>query len=226
MEKLIAFHGKQETKDFYIARIRAHRLADELIHGTGWENGKGCAVGCTLHKYDHAAYEVELGIPRILARLEDGIFESLSNGKSQEWPERFLGAIQPSADLSMVWPQFAVWMLADPKHGVLQFAKKKKPRKAIQDIADKYVEWAATGINPLEYEGWNKLRVDASASAAAFADASASAAASAAAFAAADAAAAAFAAADAAAAAFAAADAAADAAAARKEWREDRKSVV
>ena len=136
--KLIAFHGKSEIKDKYLGRVRAHRLADELIHGTYWEHGKGCAVGCTIHSGDHGAYETELGIPRILARLEDGIFENLSNGLAQQWPEQFLSAIEPGSDLSCVWPKFAVWMLIDKKWGVLQFAKTDRTKKAIQDVADAY----------------------------------------------------------------------------------------
>ena len=71
MNKLIAFHGKQSVKDFYIERVRAHAAADEIIHGKYWENGKGCAVGCTIHSRTHARYETELGIPLALARLED-----------------------------------------------------------------------------------------------------------------------------------------------------------
>lgn len=38
---MIAYHGKQEVKDLYLSRVRAHREADELIHGIGWEDGKG-----------------------------------------------------------------------------------------------------------------------------------------------------------------------------------------
>ena len=102
-----AFLGKASVKREYLSRVRKHRKADELIHGTYWEHGKGCAVGCTVHSGNHGDYETQLGIPRILARLEDGIFESLSNGKAQEWPERFLSAIKPGADLSLVWPKFA-----------------------------------------------------------------------------------------------------------------------
>ena len=136
--KLIAFHGQQGIKDQYLGRVKAHRKADEIIHGTYWEDGKGCAVGCTIHSGNHAEYETQLGIPRILARLEDGIFESLSNGLAQKWPERFLSAIEPGADLSEVWPKFAVWMLVDKKWGVLQFAKTARSKKAIQDVADAY----------------------------------------------------------------------------------------
>jgi len=108
---MLAFHNDTAIKEKYLTRVAAHRAADELIHGTGWSNGKGCAIGCTLENYDHSRYPIELGIPEILARLEDCIFEGLKNGKAQEWPERFLSAIRPGADLSRVGWQFLHWLL-------------------------------------------------------------------------------------------------------------------
>jgi hypothetical protein len=33
MTKLLAFHGKQEIKDQYIARLEEHYKADEIIKG-------------------------------------------------------------------------------------------------------------------------------------------------------------------------------------------------
>ena len=54
-----AFHGDPKVKTKYLKRVRAHRAADQIIHGTYWEDGKGCAVGCTIHSSDHAAYETE-----------------------------------------------------------------------------------------------------------------------------------------------------------------------
>jgi hypothetical protein len=106
-----AFHNDPAIKTKYLARVAMHRAADELIKGQGWENGKGCAIGCTLEKYDHSRYPIEIGIPEMLARLEDCIFEGLPNGKSQAWPERFLSAIKPGADLSRVGWQFLLWLL-------------------------------------------------------------------------------------------------------------------
>ncbi len=88
-----SFHGKQSVKDKYLSRVIAHQQADRLIRGTGWEDGKGCAVGCTLENYDHSRYPVELGIPEWLARLEDTLFEGMSVEKSKNWPELFLAAI-------------------------------------------------------------------------------------------------------------------------------------
>ena len=116
MKELKAYHGSPEIKAKYLARVRRHREADELIKGQYWRNGKGCAVGCTLEERfaeaRHAAYETDLGIPVALARLEDSIFEGLPNAAAQAWPERFLSAIQPGADLSGVADQFVVLLMA------------------------------------------------------------------------------------------------------------------
>jgi hypothetical protein len=90
---MLSFHGKQEIKDKYLARVIKHRELDNIIQGIGWENGKGCAVGCTLENYDHSRYPIELGLPEWLARLEDRIFEGFPKEKAMFWPERFLASI-------------------------------------------------------------------------------------------------------------------------------------
>jgi hypothetical protein len=220
---LISYHNDPAIKEKYLSRVRAHAAADEIAHGYYWENGKGCAVGCTIHGSDHAKYETELGIPIILASLEDGIFESLENGRSKAWPEQFLSAAAVGSDLSLVWPKFAIWLLTDPEFGVLQYASTKKSKKAINGVADAY---GLVVSGSKEKVDWSALRASAAAAYAAYAasaDAAAYAAYAAAyaAYAAADAAAAAaYAAAAYAAADAAAAYAAADAAAARISRRE------
>src|SRR3990172_9709817 len=98
---MFAYHNSRAIKEKYLARVKAHAQADELIKGVYWENGKGCAVGCTIHSDQHKAYETELGIPVELAYLEDSIFERLPNGESKKWPDRFLSAIRVGADLTM-----------------------------------------------------------------------------------------------------------------------------
>ena len=138
---MLAYHNDAAIKAQYLARVKAHETADEIIHGRYWEHGKGCAVGCTIHSDSHAAYETELGVPRILARLEDRIFEGMVNGESKTFPRRFLEAIPVGADLSLVWPKFAVWLLTDPKDGVIHFTKKdSKQWIAINRVADLYRE--------------------------------------------------------------------------------------
>jgi len=103
-----AFHNDPEIKQKYLARVRAHREADRLIQGTGWEQGRGCAVGCTLEAYDHARYPVELGLPTWLAYLEDRIFEGLPADQAMAWPARFLEAIPVGADVEPVRHRLAM----------------------------------------------------------------------------------------------------------------------
>lgn len=133
-----AFHGDITIKEQYLARVRAHAAADEIIKGQYWESGRGCAVGCTIHSWDHVRYELELGISKIVARLEDKIFEGLPLGLAKTWPERFLKSIKPGADLSLVWAKFASRLLTDPIGGVIQYAKTEQQLEAIQRVSDLY----------------------------------------------------------------------------------------
>ena len=110
---MIAYHGKPSVKAKYLQRVRAHRDADALVQGYGyWKDGKGCAVGCTIYGSNHRAYETELGVPLMLAHLEDRIFEGLPKLVARRWPDRFLSAIPVGADLSRVGPAFLVALIA------------------------------------------------------------------------------------------------------------------
>jgi hypothetical protein len=166
MRIMKAYHGKISVKKKYLARVMAHRKADQLLQGFGyWEDGKGCAVGCTIHGRDHAAYETELGIPRMVARLEDGIFEGLPTAEAQLWPERFLDGIEPGWDLSQVADRFLYWLIADPKDGVIRFAKTDAQRKAISRVGELYGRKVAG--EKIELSDWQEARRDSTYAAAA-----------------------------------------------------------
>ena len=152
MEELIAFHGDPKVKAFYLRRVHNHRKADEIIHGKYWENGRGCGVGCTIHSDDHNAYETELGIPVQIAYLEDAIFEGMANGKSKEFPERFLKAIKPGVDLSLVVPRLVVWQGLDPKHGVINLVKSNEERECVKLVAGLYQRIIDGGT--VTYQEW------------------------------------------------------------------------
>jgi hypothetical protein len=111
----LAYHSDPTRKRAILRQLRAHRKADEIVKGRYWEDGKGCAVGCTLHEPGggHARYEPEFGIPEMLARLEDTIFEGMTNGQAKAWPISFMSAIAPGADLSRIGWQFLHWLLTD-----------------------------------------------------------------------------------------------------------------
>lgn len=157
MNALIAYHGKQEVKDEYINRVRAHREADQLVKEFYWDGSKGCAVGCTIHGKDHGKYETALGIPRQLAYLEDRLFEKMPDERSQRWPEEFLQAITPGADLTGVADRFLHWLLVDEVDGVIRFAKTVEQWAAISHVGELYQrKIAGEVINVME---WRNARI-------------------------------------------------------------------
>lgn len=108
---MLAYHNDPKIKTGILMQLTAHTEADEIVKGHYWENGKGCAVGCTLHSGDHMEYEARFGIPVMLARLEDTLFEGLPNGESKAWPVKFMTAFQPGLDYTLVGWRFLYWLL-------------------------------------------------------------------------------------------------------------------
>lgn len=155
---MLAFKNKQSIKDKYIARVKAHYEADEIIKGIYWENGKGCAVGCTIEGSDHSKYEKELGIPEILARLEDGLFEEMSNEEAKSFPLRFLEAIPVGADLSLVFAKLVIWEWEDKEYG-LKNIKEISDDKELCDCCESVVTLYKKVLNgeKVETEEWDKL---------------------------------------------------------------------
>jgi len=117
MSTMQAFHNDPKIKAKYLRRVRAHAKADEIIHGKYWEDGKGCAIGCTIHGNSHQACEDGLGIPVALFYLEDTLFEGQRNSDAKQFPVRFLSAIRVGADLSRVQFQFLHWLLTEELAG-------------------------------------------------------------------------------------------------------------
>ena len=113
MTQLLSFHSDPTLKAEYVARVKAHAEADEIVKGQYWQNGKGCAVGCTIHSGTHAAYETILGLPEWLARLEDTLFENLPNRKAKLFPGRFLEAIPVGVNLERIKWKFCAFILAE-----------------------------------------------------------------------------------------------------------------
>jgi hypothetical protein len=109
---LRAYHGSQELKDFYVARVRWHRQMDQLVQRVtaegeyGESDFRGCLVGCTLGTYDHSLYPSLLGMPEGLARYLDTLFEGLSKEDAMELPAQVYEAIPVGADLDPIWWQF------------------------------------------------------------------------------------------------------------------------
>jgi hypothetical protein len=131
---LLAYHNDPAIKSTLILQLAAHAEADQIVKGQYWQNGKGCAVACTIHSDDHSLYETTLGIPQMIARLEDTIFEGLPNRTAKAFPLRFANAITPGTDLSLVGPRFIHWTLTDEGIG-LQDNAFDDGKIAIQGVA-------------------------------------------------------------------------------------------
>lgn len=162
-----AFNNDPQLKIDLLNKTKQHRLDDCLIKGVyeKYSDGifKGCAVGCTLHSYamitdsnpdyfDHGIYE-SFGIPKILANIEDYIFECLEDSVSQFWPESFLSAINVGAELSNVWSELAQWILLDSQYGIIKLTKNKKVINFVNSVAEDYKK--DTHLTNVDYKSSN-----------------------------------------------------------------------
>ena len=147
-----AFLNDPAVHAMYVERVQAHALADEIVQGKYWENGKGCAVGCTIHGAQHGKYETELGIPTELAHLQEAIFEWLPADEAKQFPLQFLQSITIGADLSRVWDHFHVHLLLDAQDGLVAIPDMREDCKGwIRTIAILY-QRSASGATPSRQE--------------------------------------------------------------------------
>lgn len=82
-----------KPKQFYLDRIIAHENADEVVRGKTWDGTKGCSIGCTLNDYSHSAYAAAGIGPEWLAKVQDVLFEGMSETKSRTWTSNIVLAI-------------------------------------------------------------------------------------------------------------------------------------
>ena len=99
---MLSYHNDAAVKEKFILRFAAHRAADEVVQGTGFDNGRGCFVGCTLDKYEHSCFENELGWPEWLARLADKIFEGIPISEAPQFGTDLLASVPVGVDLEPV----------------------------------------------------------------------------------------------------------------------------
>ena len=147
-----AWLGEAKVKKHFVNQLLEHRRLEHLVQGVGFEkNGttKGCNIGCLFEHYDHAKGEQESGIPEVLLRLADTIFEGLPAKKANDFAVEWPKAIKPGADISRVRWQFCAFILKENIKRVLLLKIKDKLKEqvvsAIKGVCDLHEKAAITG---------------------------------------------------------------------------------
>lgn len=151
-----AYLNDESLKSKTVAAMKADVKTEALRQGHYWNGKNGCFVGCVIRGNSHLDFELKLGVPRLLARLADRIFEGLTYKDAKKFSVDFLNAIPVGADLNAVWDKFAHFMLVDKEHGLIRFAKKATTKKSIQDIANLYQR--KINGEKIDANQWIKLR--------------------------------------------------------------------
>lgn len=110
---MLAYHNDSTLKDKIVSQMAEHRRLEQLIQGTGWEDGKGCMIGCALHSYDHSKLPEAIGVPESVGHLVDAIFEGLPPGEAEQFSDDFWSAVKTGSNLSQVADKFSLWILKD-----------------------------------------------------------------------------------------------------------------
>jgi len=143
------FHGDSALADMYLSRVQSHYNADEIIKGTYWENGKGCAVGCTIHSSNHKDYETLIGLPEGVAKLQDRIFENLPDALAKEFPLQLIKACHKSTGKvsDHITKKFFLWLLTEelsPIYEKQSDTYKNAIEKCVKAISDEVFNNAAS----------------------------------------------------------------------------------
>ena len=159
---MLAYHNDPAVKAKYTQRFAAHRAADEVIQGTGFDNGRGCFVGCTLDNYNHSRFPAELGWPEWLAHLADTIFEGIPKAEAPSFGTDLLEAVKVGVNLEPVRSRF---LLAVQRRNLARIADNTAEyvpacRAAVQKVielleADVAARSAARSARSAAWSAWS-----------------------------------------------------------------------
>ena len=108
---MLSFNSNPMVKQQRLANLREQRRNGYITQKGGDSPYYGRASTYTVHHLAHSTYELELQIPRVLAQIEDHIFEYLPASRAETFPERFVEATPVGKDLSMVFAKFGMAVL-------------------------------------------------------------------------------------------------------------------
>jgi hypothetical protein len=90
-------------------QVAAHVAADSITQGVYWDesNKRGCFIGCLAHSEDPGINEQTYGLPVMVQRIAESIFEALSDDEAKAFFAALPDAVDcDGKDLSKVGWQF------------------------------------------------------------------------------------------------------------------------
>ena len=95
-----------------------------------------------------------------IAYLQGAIYAGIvQTEKTEAWrfTEKIIDTIKPGADLSMVWPRFALELFSASDSPLCEALQQNAVKDAADVVASLYREWVATGIKPTK-DLWDAAR--------------------------------------------------------------------
>ena len=132
---MLSYLNDPAVKEKFTLRFAAHRAADEVIQGEGFnpEKNRGCFVGCTLDNYDHSQFPEQLGWPQWLAHLADEIFEGIPASQAPQFGTDLLAAVPVGKDL-------------EPVRHMIAISRHERQIKRLEGNTEPYAEQCRTAL--------------------------------------------------------------------------------
>ncbi len=141
--------------------VNQHIDADSVIQGTYWNRftGKGCFIGCLAHDKDPSINESRYGIPMMVQRIAESIFEALPVNDAKAFFAAFPDAVAcDGKDLSRVGWQFLASELRSLPQQSLEIQVAIDPVISGIDLLAAGQQWAASAANAASDVAWTVAR--------------------------------------------------------------------
>jgi len=136
-----AFFNDPQLKASLLARLEGHFIADEIVQGHYWENGKGCFIGCAIHGDKEMEFPRQFGLSPYVARLGEYFFERFPAARAKALPIDIIASIPVGVDSSFVWPRFLHWQVTHPDYGLLRLPLEPAVARIVQEVDALYANW-------------------------------------------------------------------------------------
>ena len=148
-----------KNTDKLCQEVAAHVAADSIIQGVYWdsENKRGCFIGCLAKSNDPAINEATYGLPVMVQRIAENIFEALSPDQAKAFFTALPDAVAcDGKDLTKVAWQFLAAGLRSLPEQPAEVQAVIDPVIAGMDLLASGQEWSASAADAA---AWTATRV-------------------------------------------------------------------